>query len=166
MSFPTEFYLVMKRTIRIVPGFLLISLAGCVLAYIGGLRLNDIGIFVAMPLIWVLAIVCVISLFARHSDSKPPTSKLTFAAMVVIFLAFFFAGIFLLSGLSFALLKIPALAHSAYELAFGLFITSVGSILLVALIKTILVSWKWVARDFFRILFMAVVRVMSLPSQL
>src|ERR1700737_1461000 len=103
MNLPNEFYSVLKKTAKVAPSFAFLAVVGCTIGYFSGVRPTDLGVFVAMPLVWLFSLSRIFVAIGpgEHKPKPHNLSKLTVALIVGESFSLIFAALFLLSGASF-----------------------------------------------------------------
>lgn len=156
-----------KRVARVMPAFLVLSIAGCFFGYyVFRVPLNQLGVVVAVPMLGLFAISRVLALALpdsprdqRESSSRVP--RLIFALAAVGFFAGIGAIDFLMSAGVFTRLAVSEAVPHFFRLA-----EIFAAVSLAGLVASSVLVIRNVMRGWSEVLIYRIWRVLLLPAQL
>ena len=120
MNYKSEVQSILRRVLRVSATFLVLSFAACSIALILGVSPHELGVAVAVPILWLFAISRILML-ALPRTAPPPARPLKsielFTAVTAWVLSAIGAMDFFLSALTFSWLGVTDLAAKGYAIA-------------------------------------------------
>jgi len=165
MNYKTEFYSIFERTLRVGATFVALSVGGCLIGLALGVSPRELGVAVAVPILWLFAIsrVFVAAMPRTPSEAKPITKSAT--ALFFSLAAMFVAGIgaidFALSGATFSFLRLHNLSSGSYRIS-----ATCGEICASVLLVLTALALREVFGDLATALTVVILRILRWPTLL
>jgi hypothetical protein len=119
MIYKNEIESILRRIVRVSATFFVLSISACSAALVFGVSSHELGVAVAVPILWLFAIsrVFVLALPRTTPQERPAQQTELFVAVAAWFLSGIGAMDFFFSALTFSWLGVSDLAIKSYEIA-------------------------------------------------